>query len=99
MMDFRCQRSEYLLHYGGNIGYSVRPDERLVLVICGRENEASRKTILASGRGMENEGPAAPGNGSSLFLNRTNGWKALLEGGKPAGAGDVAQRKQLCKKG
>lgn len=83
IIDFRHPLSEFLLNFGGNIGYSIRPDERgkgyaeemlrlllpfcrqvgetRVLVVCDKENEASRRTILANGGVMENEAPDTVG--------------------------------------
>ena len=76
MIQYRHTLNDYLLHYGGHIGYSVRPGERRkvyakrmlaeclaycrqcgltrVLITCKAENEASRRTILASGGVYEN---------------------------------------------
>lgn len=76
ILDFRLRLSPYLLQYGGNIGYSVRPSERRkgygtemlrlalpicrargekkILIVCDRENEASRRIICKNGGVLEN---------------------------------------------
>jgi predicted acetyltransferase len=92
IIDFRHPLSDFLLRYGGSIGYTVRPTERCrgyatrmlglllpfcraageprVLVTCDRDNEASRRTIIANGGVMENEVPDDPGLGESGFIQR-----------------------------
>ncbi len=77
MINLRHTLNDYLLKYGGHIGYATRPDERhkgyakimlglalaqsaevglkRVLITCNKENEASRRTILALDGVLENE--------------------------------------------
>lgn len=83
IIDYRHPLTDFLLHFAGNIGYTVRPGERKrgygsamldmmlricrefgesrVLVVCDRENEASRRTIKNCGGVMENEVPDTVG--------------------------------------
>lgn len=100
MVDCRHCLSEFLLNYGGHIGYSVHPEQRRkgyakemlrfavdefyrprgvarVLVTCDRDNEASRRTILANGGRMENDVPDEPGLGKSGWIERY--WIACAE--------------------
>ncbi len=92
IIDCRQRLSEFLLRFGGHIGYSVLPSQRCkgyakemlrqaletywargverVLVTCDRENEASRRTILANGGQLENELPDEPGLGQSGWIQR-----------------------------
>ncbi len=101
MIDCRHFLSDFLLSYGGHIGYSVHPAHRRkgyakemlalaldayyrprgvarVLVTCDRDNEASRRTILANGGRMENEVADEPGLGKSGWIQRY--WIACAEG-------------------
>lgn len=96
ILDCRHFLSEFLLNYGGHIGYSVHPAQRSkgyakemlrfavehfykprgvawVLVICDRDNEASRRTILANGGRLENEVP----DGADGWIQRY--WIACAE--------------------
>lgn len=101
MIDCRQFLSDFLLNYGGQIGYSVHPAHRRkgyakemlalalyehyrprgvarVLVTCDRDNEASRRTILANGGRMENEVVDEPGLGKCGWIQRY--WISCAEG-------------------
>lgn len=92
IIDYRHPLTKFLLNFAGNIGYTVRPDERgkgygtamlrlmltvcrafgesRVLVVCDRENEASRRTIAACGGVMENEAEDTAGVCYSGIIQR-----------------------------
>ena len=83
MLQVRLALNDFLLHYGGHIGYAVRPSERRkgygaamlrralafasgiglaeVMVSCGSDNLASRKTIEACGGRLAGWEPYADG--------------------------------------
>lgn len=101
ILDFRKKLTEFLLNYGGSVGYSVRPGERRkgyakemlrlicrycagqgetrLLLTCDKENEASRRCILAGGGVLENEVKDDPELGSSGIIQR---YWIRLEGAK-----------------
>ncbi len=92
IIDYRHPLTDFLLRFGGNIGYSVRPSERRkgcasemlrllldkcrvrgedrVLLICDRDNIASRKTILKNGGVLEDEIEDTAGLRSSGRIQR-----------------------------